>query len=134
MAIAAPRALRLFHVGLAAQVSLVVLVSAGAYAGVLPTQLPSWPHADLLGHAVLFGMIGFFLAGAFALRGRAWWLAPAAVLACAGIEEWAQRLSPRRSSCWSDFVADVVGVCIFSWVARALVAAAFRRRITTAPR
>jgi VanZ family protein len=107
--------------GLVVQVAFVVLVSVGAYTGVLPTGLPSWPHADLLGHAVLYGMIAFFLAGALAIRAWPGWAAPAVVLACAGIEEWAQRFSPRRTSCWSDFLADVVGVCLLSWLARALV-------------
>jgi VanZ family protein len=115
---------RFFALGLLAQLALVVLASAGAYAGVLPTTLPSWPRADLLGHAVGYGMLGFFLAGTLAIRGRPAWTAPAVVLLCAGIEEWAQRFSPRRTSCWSDFIADVVGVCLLAWLARALVRSA----------
>ena len=43
-------------------------------------------------------------------------LAPFAVLLVAGIEEYLQRLSPRRSSSWSDFVADAIGVCFFAWL------------------
>jgi VanZ family protein len=113
------RARRLFDAGLIAQTAFVLLTSLGAYLGSLPTQLPSWPHADLAGHAVLVGMVAFFLAGALALRGRAGWIAPVAVLACAGIEEWAQRFSPLRSSSWVDFAADVIGVCVLSWLARA---------------
>jgi hypothetical protein len=37
------------------------------------------------------------------------------VLLVAGVEEWAQRFSTRRTSCCSDFAADVAGVCFFCW-------------------
>jgi hypothetical protein len=113
-----------FRVGFAAQLTLVVVLSAGAYAGVVPTQIPEVPHSDLAGHAVLIGLLAFFLDGALELRPlgrRAPWsrvrLAPLLVLAAAGTEEWAQRFSPRRHSSWSDFSADVVGVVLLSWLA-----------------
>jgi hypothetical protein len=110
-----------FRAGFAAQLTLVVLVSIGAYTGMLPTSLPAVPHLDKLGHAVLIGPIAFFLDGALdhrpLFRDHAFpRLAPVAVLIVAGVEEYLQRLSPRRSSDWADFLADVVGVCFFTWL------------------
>jgi len=110
-----------FRAGFAAQLTLVVLVSIGAYAGVLPTALPDVPHLDKLGHALLIGGIAFFLDGAIdhrpLFRGHAFpRLAPVVVLIVAGVEEYLQRLSPRRSSDWADYLADVVGVCFFTWL------------------
>jgi hypothetical protein len=110
-----------FRAGFAAQLTLVVLVSIGAYAGILPTSISAVPHLDKLGHALLIGPIAFFLDGALdhrtLFRGHAFpRLAPVAVLIVAGIEEYLQRLSPRRTSDWADFLADVVGVCFFTWL------------------
>jgi polysaccharide biosynthesis protein VpsQ len=112
---------RLFRAGFAAHLALVVLVSVGAYTGNLPTSIPAVPHLDKLGHAILIGGLAFFLDGALEhrplLRDRAFpRLGPVLVLVAAGIEEYAQRLSPRRSSDWADFAADVVGVCFFAWL------------------
>jgi VanZ family protein len=112
-----------FRVGFALHLALVVLISIGAYTGHLPTSLPDLPHFDKLGHAVLIGGLAFFLDGALdhrtLLRGRAIpRLAPVIVLTVAGIEEYLQRLSPRRTSDIADFAADVVGVCFFTWFAR----------------
>jgi len=115
----------LFRVGFALQLSLVVALSIGAYAGILPTSLPWFPNADKLGHALLIGGIGFFLDGALEHR-RAWRspsLAAILVLAVAGVEEYAQRLSPRRTSDIWDFAADAVGVIFFVWMSRRVDAA-----------
>jgi VanZ family protein len=111
-----------FRAGLVLHLGLVVVISVSAYAGVIPTSFAAVPHLDLLGHAILIGGIAFFLDGALGHRGitreSALPLAPVIVLAVAGVEEYLQRLSPRRSSSWSDFAADVVGVCFFTWLAR----------------
>jgi hypothetical protein len=112
---------RWFRIGFVAHLSLVVLISVGAYTGRLPTSLPGFPHADKLGHAVLIGGLAFFLDGALERRrlfeARAFpRLAPVLVLLVAGIEEYLQRLSPRRTSDIADFAADVVGVCFFTWL------------------
>jgi hypothetical protein len=117
-----------FRLGFVAHLSLVVLISAGAYAGLLPTSIPDLPYFDKLGHAILIGGLAFFLDGA--LGHRPVWarlsfprLGPVIVVVAAGIEEYLQRLSPRRSSDLWDFVADVVGVCFFSWLSRRVVEA-----------
>jgi hypothetical protein len=114
-----------FRYGLAAQLTLVVLISIGAYTGTLPTSIPGLPHSDLFGHAVLIGPLAFFLDGALGFRPAfralpALRLAPLLVAAAAGLEEYAQRFSARRDSCWSDFFADLLGIVIFSWLARRL--------------
>jgi hypothetical protein len=116
---------RLWQAGFAIQGFLVVLISAGAYLGVLPTSLPAIPRVDLAGHALLFGLLAFFLDGALGYRplwrGAAFpRLAPALVLTLAGVEEIAQRFSARRSSSLWDFAADVAGVCALSWLSRRL--------------
>jgi len=116
------RLLRYFRLGFAAQLGLVALIALGAYLGILPTSIRGFPGADKLGHAVLIGPLAFFLDGSLELRPlvRGWrWprLAPVLILAVAGIEEYLQRFSSRRSSSFEDFAADVVGVCFFSWLA-----------------
>jgi polysaccharide biosynthesis protein VpsQ len=113
---------RFWKLGFAAQLSLVVLISIGAYAGVIPTVFTVVPHLDKLGHFILIGALAFFLDGALdhreLYRGlRFPRLAPVLVLAVAGIEEYLQRLSPRRTSEWGDFFADAVGVFFFAWLA-----------------
>jgi hypothetical protein len=117
-----------FRLGFVAHLSLVVLISIGAYTGLLPTSLPDLPHFDKLGHAILIGGLAFFLDGALGhrpLRAGISFprLGPTIVVVAAGIEEYLQRLSPRRSSDLGDFMADVVGVCFFSWLSRRVVEA-----------
>ena len=114
---------RHFRWALALQLALDVLIAVGAYLGMLPTVLPNLPHSDLLLHAILIGLLGGLLDGALGfrrllpnlVRPR---LGPFLVLLVAGAEEYAQRFSARRTSTWSDFIADVVGVLFFSWLAR----------------
>lgn len=114
---------RLFRLGFALQLGLDFLIGLGAYTGKLPTSLPQVPHIDLLFHAILIGLLGGLLDGALGFRRVVPALAfprlgAVLVLVVAGIEEYAQRFSPRRSSTYSDFFADVVGVLFFSWLAR----------------
>ena len=117
--------LRLYRYGFAAHLALVVLVSAGAYAGVLPTSLAGLPGADKVGHFFLIGALGALLDGALARRAsrigplRAP-LGPTVVLIAAGVEEYLQRLSPRRDSSLADYLADVAGVIALTWCSRAL--------------
>ncbi|MFS8064900.1 MAG: hypothetical protein ACMG6S_00885 [Byssovorax sp.] len=114
---------RHFRWALALQLALDVLIGLGAYLGILPTVLPQLPHSDLLIHAILIGLPGGLLDGALGFRRLAPnlvrpRLGPFLVIVVAGIEEYAQRFSARRTSTWSDFIADVVGVLFFSWLAR----------------
>jgi VanZ family protein len=111
-----------FRISACALFVLMVLVSAGAYIGGLPRVLERIPHGDLLGHALLFGLLAVLVDGA--LGHRPLWrgarfprLAPVIVIAVAGLEELAQGLSPRRSSSLSDFAADVAGVCLCAGLA-----------------
>lgn len=114
---------RHFRWGLAIQLAVDVLIALGAYLGILPTTLPQVPHFDLLAHAVLIGLLGFFLDGALGFRrflpnvARPR-LGALLVILVAGTEEYLQRFSARRTSTWSDFIADVMGVLFFSWLAR----------------
>ncbi|WP_437520768.1 hypothetical protein WME79_27740 [Sorangium sp. So ce726] len=111
-----------FRLLLCVQLALVAAASAGAYTGLLPTSLPSVPHADLAMHALGFGLLAVCVDGSLGHRPlhrvlpfpR---LGPALVLAGAGLEELAQGLSPRRTSSLADFAADTAGVLLLSWMA-----------------
>ena len=111
----------LFRAGFAAHLTLVVLISLGAYLGILPTSLPAVPYADKLGHFVLIGALAFFLDGALSHRRlhpalpfpR---LGPAMILLVSGVEEYLQRFSTRRTSDIMDYAADVLGICFFAWL------------------
>jgi hypothetical protein len=128
----------LFRIGLVGYGTMVFCIGLGAYLGVLPTFIAAVPHLDLLMHLLLIGGVAFFLDGALQqrplYRGRGS-LAGLAVIAVAGFEEWAQRFSPRRSSTWEDFFADVIGVFLMVWLSRRVVAAhaAAAPRATTSP-
>jgi VanZ family protein len=110
-----------YRSGFIAHLTLVVLISAGAYLGILPTAIHGLPGIDKLGHAILIGGLAFFLDGALEHRRvhpslpfpR---LGPAIVLVVAGVEEYLQRFSSRRSSDLMDYAADIVGVCFFAWL------------------
>jgi VanZ family protein len=126
---------RLFRLAFALQLGLDFLIGLGAYTGKLPTSLPQVPHIDLLIHAILIGLLGGLLDGSLGFRRVVPRLAfpgvgAVLVLVVAGIEEYAQRFSPRRSSTYSDFFADVVGVLFFSWLARRLSSAAVDEGVT----
>jgi polysaccharide biosynthesis protein VpsQ len=113
----------MFRWALAFQLALILLISLGAYRGVLPTVLPRLPHSDLPIHALLYGLLGAFLDGALGFRrvtpGLSFpRLGAMLVIVAAGIEEYAQRFSARRTSTYSDFIADVLGVLLFSWLAK----------------
>jgi hypothetical protein len=115
------RRTHLFRYLLWGQLALVITLCVGAYLGLVPTSLRSLPHADLAVHALLFGLLGAFLDGALSHRPLhprvpLLRLGPVLVLAGAGVEELAQRLSPRRCSSIADFAADAAGVCLLSWV------------------
>ena len=116
-----------WRVGLNFALVCIVLASLLAYTGVIPTRAFSASHADWVGHALGFGTMAFFLDGflghrsLFAIRGLTWIkTGPALVLAIAGIDEIAQRLSPIRSSTLGDFVADVIGVSAGAFLAGCL--------------
>jgi VanZ family protein len=120
---------QLFRAGLAAHLTLVVAISIGAYTGLLPTSIRAVRHLDKLGHALLIGGLGFFLDGVLEHR-RLWRtpsLAAVIILTVAGVEEYLQRFSSRRSSDIMDFAADAVGVCFFVWLSRRLDQAAEAR-------
>ena len=111
---------RRFLLAFASMLAFVIAVSIGAYLDVLPTDA-GVPHADLLCHALFFGLLAATLDGALGRRPlfRAASfprLAPVIILAAAGLEELAQGLSPCRSSTLSDFLADAIGVFGLSWL------------------
>jgi hypothetical protein len=116
---------RFFRIGLAVQFAAIALIDAGAYAGLIPTQIKALPHYDLVMHFLLVGTFGFFLDGALSHRRlvpipyfpR---LGPSIALVLAATEEYLQRFSPRRSSSWSDLAANVSGILVCAYLARRL--------------
>lgn len=118
--------------GFALQLGAVVLIASLAWLGLVPTRLARIPNIDLMGHATLIGLLAFFLDGALdyrpLLRARAAWLraAPALVLSVAGLEEFLQRFGVHRTSSWSDFAADLIGVVVLTWLSKRIAEARSR--------
>ena len=116
-----------WNYGLGVHLGVVTTISLSAYAGILPTTYKIIPHADLFGHLVLVGLLAFFLDGTFRFRalfsGRLAFLrlAPALMIVIAALEELTQSFSPRRTASLSDFLADVLGIVLGSWLAKYLV-------------
>lgn len=116
-----------WNYGLSIHLSVVTTISLSAYWGILPTTYKVIPHADLWGHLVFVGLLTFFLDGALRFRplfpGKLAFLrlAPALMIAIAAIEELVQSFSPRRTASISDFLADVLGIVLGSWLAKYLV-------------
>lgn len=142
-----PSLRRFYRVGLLCHTVLICAIAACAYAGMLPAAITVVPYYDTITHFLLVGMFGFFLDGALAHRplvraghrddsstnggdpsGAGLAFVPrvgtAIALALATTEEIAQRLSPRRSSTWSDFAANTTGILICSWIALRLTRSA----------
>lgn len=116
-----------WNYGLGVHLSVMIMISLLAYLNILPTTYKFIPHVDLIGHFVLIGMFAFFLDGV--LRFRSFFsgklaflrLAPVLVIALSALEELAQSFSPYRTPCISDFLADVLGIVLGSWLAKYLV-------------
>ncbi len=120
--------------GFCLHVSFVLVIALSAYVEILPTHHKAIPYSDFWGHMILIGMLAFFLDGVFEFRpllpGKAEWLrlGPVIILTIAAVEEAAQMLSPNRTASLKDFVADVLGIFICSWLAKWLAARTFRAR------
>ena len=96
-----------------------VVASCLAYAGVMRLAVPGVPHVDFAGHLVFMALLSFFadgLLGRRVLVGPVRW-GPLLVLLAAGTDELLQRYSSNRSSTWSDFLADVIGVTLTTLLA-----------------
>jgi len=120
--------------GFCLHLGLVLVIALSAYLGILPTHHKAIPFSDFWGHMILIGMLAFFLDGVFEFRpllpGKADWLrlGPIIILTIAAAEEVAQALSPNRTASLRDFVADVLGIFICSWLAKRLEARIVRAR------
>ncbi len=54
--------------GFCIHLCLVLLIAISAYLGILPITYKRIPHFDLVGHAVLVGLLAFFLDGILRFR------------------------------------------------------------------
>ena len=112
-----------WKIGFTLHACCVVLIAVSAYLGILPTTYKVIPYADAIGHAVLIGLLAFFLDGMLKFRPlfpdmlTALRVAPLVILLISGLEEIAQRFSPRRTSSLIDFAADAAGILAASWLA-----------------
>jgi VanZ family protein len=133
------RARRWFLAGFVAQLIVVITIVVLAYGGALPLPRLAIANWDLLAHAVLIGMLGMFLDGALGFRPlwrtapRFLGLGPIIIIGVAGVEEILQMYASHRSSTLSDFVADVVGVVLFSAAARILTRVSGLRKDDPSP-
>jgi hypothetical protein len=112
--------------GFCLHLGLVLLIAISAYLGILPTHYKVIPQSDFFGHVILIGFLAFFLDGSLDFRplipGRIDWLrlGPVLILTIAAIEEIAQMLSPNRTASLKDFVGDMLGIILCSWLAKVI--------------
>jgi VanZ family protein len=115
---------KFWRIGFALHLSFVTAIIVMAYLGMIPNIHAVVPFkVDTFGHALLIGLLAFFLDGSLGFKpvsSRTPWirLGPVIVLVLAGAEELAQALSPNRTCSITDFAGDVIGVVLFSWLAR----------------
>ena len=115
-----------WNYGFGIHLSLVLLIAISAYLGILPTTYKGIPHFDLVGHAVLIGLLAFFFDGILQFRplfpGKFSFIriAPVIILCVAAVEEIAQSLSSHRTASVGDFIADAIGIVLCSWLAKYL--------------
>jgi undecaprenyl-diphosphatase len=101
------------------QVALVLIVSLGAYLGLLDVPVLAIRGLDKAAHFALYGVLSFFLVG---------WLASArpylvlsVLVAAVTVEEFAQSLCQTRSFDPLDLIATTAGVLSWGWIACRLV-------------
>ena len=114
-----------YLIGFAIAGLMVIVISFAAYMRLLPTWIAPG-DTDKFFHAAMGGTLAFLLDAALKRR-RAWQssfappLSSVLVLVPLGIDEYFQRFSSVRSSSIWDFLADVVGVVVVTFVARRYV-------------
>jgi VanZ family protein len=110
-----------YWIGFFTAVSLVVVVSIGAYHGMIPSWVAP-ANVDKVLHFAMAGILAFFLDGALGKKrlGSFRFAPPIAslILVPIGIEEYMQRLSTVRTSSIADFLADTAGVTLASIAVR----------------
>lgn len=108
------------------QVAIVIVVTQMAYLDLNPTTLLTWPFADKVLHALLFGAVTFWLNlwlhdRRLYYRG---WSAPLAIMipfTLALLEEGMQAFSPLRTADVTDLLSDLIGMIAFWWVSRHII-------------
>lgn len=104
-----------------------IIISISCLLSSMPTieQMPSFWNADKLVHLICFGGLAFWLAyGLYAPAWRAshgralWlWLVPVVTVAVyGGLDEIHQSFTPGRNCSWLDWMADVLGAMLGSYV------------------
>jgi undecaprenyl-diphosphatase len=108
------------------QIALALFVTHMAYLNLIPWRYLSWPFADKVFHALLFGAITLWLN--LWLRGRAMRLGPCALpiavalpFAVALVEECLQAFSPYRTFDMFDLSCDFIGMTAAWWLSNQLI-------------
>ena len=98
--------------------AIMVLIVYSAYKGSLPTNLPTIKCFDECGHFILIGITALF--AHLALNRHYFKLfflklpsAPTIIMLLSTIEEFFQKLSPRREFSYLDLLSDLGGVIFF---------------------
>lgn len=109
------------------QIAVALLVTQMAYLGILPYRLLDWPMADKVLHFLLIGSIAFWLN--LWLNGRSlspgYANIPLAIVvpfSLALAEEGLQSFSPLRTASLLDLSSDLLGLLVFWWLSRKLIA------------
>lgn len=109
------------------QIAVALLVTQMAYLGILPYRLLDWPLADKVLHFLLIGSIAFWLN--LWLDGRTlsggYANIPLAIVipfSLALAEEGLQSFSPLRTASLIDLSSDLLGLLLFWWLSRKLIA------------
>lgn len=126
---------RFWVVGFVAIFAGCLAASCLAYGGLIRLEVLGVPHLDFVAHLVFIGLLAFFADGLIGERPAfgALRLGPALVLAAAAADEVLQRFSANRSSTWSDFVADAIGVTLGGLAAARVLRATHMKAMATVP-
>ena len=101
-------------------IGLVIVAADSDRIPIWVRNLIGFPHGDLVGHLVLYGILAGLMALAFPRRLSLGPLRPAftSVLVCglAVAEELSQFAFPKRSPSWLDLGCGLLGIAVADWL------------------
>jgi VanZ family protein len=101
---------------------ILLSISLSAYLRIIPTEIQQFPHYDTILHFLLLGIAAYLSHQALIKRNFIIFniplpLAPLIVFGFCIIDEIIQYFVPYRSADFTDLVADVLGIIVFTWLA-----------------
>ena len=96
----------------------IILISIGAYWGVIPTEIGLIPMYDSIGHFILYGLWFYLLHAAFQGRMTSIIIFPLplaflVLFPIIALEEFAQKFASTRTFSFSDLAWGFAGMCFF---------------------